>query len=109
MNYLYVVNRERLFAELEALSEEEIESSLDAGAWDDDKRQLVEHYLDQMKLTRMQLEAAASAKGAAIEAATYARRSISIARTALIVAAGAILAAMASAFVALLALRNSIL
>jgi hypothetical protein len=103
---LHVVGREQLFAE--ALTEEEIEASLDAGVWGDDKCQLVEQFLDQMKLTRMQFEAAATAKSAAIEAATCARRSISIARTALIFAEGATLAAVASAFVALLALRNSI-
>jgi hypothetical protein len=52
------VNRDQLFAELEALTEAEIEAGLDAGVWGEDKRQLVEHYLDQLKLTTMQFEAA---------------------------------------------------
>jgi hypothetical protein len=35
------VNRDQLFAELEALSEDEIETGLDAGVWGEDKHQLV--------------------------------------------------------------------
>ena len=65
------VNREQLFAELEALSEEEIEAGLEAGVWSEDRRQLVEHYLDQMKLTTMQFEAAGSAKEAAVSAGAH--------------------------------------
>ena len=34
------VNREQLFAEREALSEEEIEAGLEAGVWSEDNRQL---------------------------------------------------------------------
>jgi uncharacterized protein involved in exopolysaccharide biosynthesis len=100
------VNRDQLFAELEALSEDEIETGLDAGVWGEDKRQLVEHYLDQLKLTTMQLEATTSAKEAAVVAAAHAKKATSIAFAGLIIAAGAMLAAMASAFVAFLALRN---
>ena len=100
------VNREQLFAELEALSEEEIEAGLEAGVWSEDRRQLVEHYLDQMKLTTMQLEAASSAKEAAQAAEAQARRATSMAIASLIIAAGAMVAAMAAAFVAFLALRN---
>jgi hypothetical protein len=47
------VNRDQLFAELEALSEDEIETGLDAGVWGEDKRQLVEHYLDQLMTTML--------------------------------------------------------
>jgi hypothetical protein len=67
------VNRDQLFAELEALTEAEIEAGLDAGVWGEDKRQLVEHYLDQLKLTTMQLEAATSAKEAAFASAANAK------------------------------------
>jgi hypothetical protein len=56
------VNRDQLFTELDSLMKEEIEAGLAADVWDEPKRQLVEHYLDQMKLTTMQLEAASSAK-----------------------------------------------
>jgi hypothetical protein len=57
------VNRDQLFGELEALTEAEIEAGLDAGVWGEDKRQLVEHYLDQLKLTTMQFEAATTRGG----------------------------------------------
>jgi uncharacterized protein involved in exopolysaccharide biosynthesis len=100
------VNRDQLFAELEALSEDEIEAGLDSGVWGEDKRQLVEHYLDRLKLTTMQLEATTSAKEAAVATAAHAKKATSIAFAGLIIAAGAMLAAMASAFVAFLALRN---
>jgi hypothetical protein len=100
------VNREQLFAELERLSADEIEAGLDAGVWSGERRQLVEHYLDQMKLTTMQLEAAETAKAAAQAAEGQSRRATSIAMAALIIAAGAMIAAMASGFVAFLALRN---
>jgi hypothetical protein len=93
------VNRDQLFAELEALSENDIEAGLDTGVWGEDKCQLVEHYLDQLKLTTMQFEAATTA-------AAHAKKATSTALAALIIAAGAMVAAMASAFVAFLALRN---
>jgi hypothetical protein len=68
------VNRDQLFTELDSLMKEEIEAGLAADVWDEPKRQLVEHYLDQMKLTTMQLEAASSAKEAAQAAEAQARR-----------------------------------
>jgi transcription initiation factor TFIIIB Brf1 subunit/transcription initiation factor TFIIB len=100
------VNRDQLFAELDGLSADEIEAGLDAGVWSEDRRQLVEHYLDQMKLTTMQMEAAETAKAAAQAAEGHSRRATSIAMAALIIAAGAMIAAMAAAFVAFRALRN---
>jgi hypothetical protein len=100
------VNRDQLFTELDSLMKEEIEAGLAADVWDEPKRQLVEHYLDQMKLTTMQLEAASSAKEAAQAAEAQARRATSMAIASLIIAAGAMVAAMAAAFVAFLALRN---
>jgi hypothetical protein len=67
------VNRDQLFAELDGLSADEIEAGLDAGVWSGDRRQLVEHYLDQMKLTTMQMEAAETAKAAAQAAEGHSR------------------------------------
>jgi hypothetical protein len=100
------VNRDQLFAELDKLSADEIEAGLDAGVWSGDRRQLVEHYLDQMKLTTLQMDIADTAKVAAQTAQGHSRRATSIAMAALIIAIGAMVAAMASAFVAFLALRN---
>jgi hypothetical protein len=100
------VNRDQLFAELDGLSADEIEAGLDAGVWSGDRRQLVEHYLDQMKLTTMQIEAAEAAKVAAQAAEGQSRRATSMATVALVLAAGAMLAAMAAALIAFLALRR---
>jgi hypothetical protein len=98
------VNRDQLFAELDGLSADEIEAGLDAGVWSGDRRQLVEHYLDQMKLTTMQIEAAEAAKAAAQAAEGQSRRATSMATVALVLAAGAMLAAMAAALIAFLAI-----
>jgi hypothetical protein len=58
------------------------------------------------KIRTMQFEAATTAKEAALAAASHAKKATSIAFASLIIAAGAMVAAMASAFVAFLALRN---
>jgi hypothetical protein len=100
------VNRDQLFAELNKLSADEIEAGLDAGVWSGDRRQLVEHYLDQLQVTTMQMEAAEAAKAAAQSAERQSSRATSLATAALIVAVGAMIAAVASAFVAFLGLQN---
>jgi len=100
------VNRDQLFAELDKLSADEIEAGLDAGVWSEDRRQLVEHYLDQMKLTTLQMDIADNAKVAAQAAADQSRRATSLAMAALILAAGAMLAATAAGLIAFLALRR---
>jgi Pyruvate/2-oxoacid:ferredoxin oxidoreductase gamma subunit len=100
------VNRDQLFAELNKLSADEIEAGLDAGVWSSERRQLVEHYLDQLQVTTMQMEATEAAKAAAQAAEAHSRRATSTAMAALILAAGAMIAAMASAFIAFLALRR---
>jgi len=100
------LNREQLIAELDKLSAEEIEAGLEAGVWSEPRRQFVEHYLDQMQVTTLQLEATEAAKAAAQLAVEKSRKAISIATAALIIAAGAMLAAIASAFVAFLGLRH---
>lgn len=99
------VNQKQLFLDLEALSEEQIEVGLQAGVWGDPARPVVERYLDQMKLGRV--EAAASEQLAAAREAINEASAMKVwAISALIIAGGAMLAAMASAFVAFLALRQ---
>ena len=105
------VSERQLFLDLEALSEDQIEVGLDAGVWGDPARPMVQRYLDQMKLRR--IEAAASAQLdesrealiAVREAVEEARASNLRATAALIIAGGAIVAAMAAAFIAFMALR----
>jgi hypothetical protein len=99
------VSEKQLFLDLEALSEEQIEVGLQAGVWGDPARPVVERYLDQMKLDRMEA-AAAEQLAAARDAIDEARTMKVWAISALIMAGGAMLAAMASAFVAFLALRQ---
>jgi hypothetical protein len=100
-----IPNREQLFAELNKMSAVGIEAGLEAGVWGEPSRQLVEHYLDQMQVTTLQLEATETAKAAAQVAEGQSRKAISLAIAALIIAGGAMVAAIASAFVAVLALR----
>ena len=93
------VSEKQLFLDLEALSEEQIEVGLQAGVWGDPARPVVERYLDQMKLGR--LEAAAAEQLAAARDAINEARAVKVwAISALIIAGGAMLAAMASAFAA---------
>lgn len=106
------VSERQLFLDLEALSEDQIEVGLDAGVWGDPARPMVQRYLDQMKLRR--IEAAASAQLdksrealiAVRDAVEEARASNLRATAALIIAGGAIVAAMAAAFIAFMALRH---
>ena len=98
-------SQKQLFLDLEALSEEQIEAGLQAGVWGDPVRPVVERYLDQMKLGRVEA-AAAEQLAAAREAVDEARAMKVWAISALIIAGGAMLAAMASAFIAFLALRQ---
>jgi hypothetical protein len=104
------VKREQLFTDLEALSEEQIEVGLEAGVWGDPARAaVVQRYLDQLKLRRVEAAASEAAR-AAIQAALVASEEASTSKlratVALIFAGGAMVAAMAATFVAFLALRN---
>ena len=101
-----IPNRQQLYVELNNMSAEEIEAGLEAGVWGDPSRQLVEHYLDQMQVTTLQLEAGEKAKAAAQMAQAYSRKAISLATMALIIAIGAMLAAIAAGLVAIMALRH---
>jgi hypothetical protein len=103
-------NREhdKLFADLDALSEEQIQVGLAAGVWSEPVRPLVQHYLYDLKLKRV--EAAAEQLDDVREAARVAVEEVVKSRTrataALIIAGGAMLAAMLAALVAFLALRK---
>ena len=99
---------DKLFADLDALTEQQIEVGLAADVWNERVRPLVQHYLYDLKLKRV--EAAADrltemekavrlAVGEAIKARTRANE-------ALIIGVGAMLAAMAGALIAFLALRK---
>jgi hypothetical protein len=106
------VNRDQLFEDLDALTEEQIEVGLAAGVWGEPDRPLVQHYVNRMKLERAeaaaaeQVEIARSAVAAMRLAADEASKAKVRATAALIIAAGAMLAAMAAGFIAFLALRN---
>jgi hypothetical protein len=106
------VSQQQLFIDLESLTEDQIEVGLQAGVWGDPARPAVQRYLDEMKLRRVeaaaveQLEVAKATIGVAQAAVDEARSAKLRASAALIIAGGAMLAAMASAFVAFLALRN---
>jgi hypothetical protein len=101
-------DHDRLFADLDALIEEQIELGLAAGVWSEQVRPLVQHYLYDLKLKRV--EAAADRLNEMQKAARLAVEEAIEAKTrataAFILAGGAMVAAMAGAFIAFLALRN---
>ena len=47
-------DHDKLFADLEALNEEQIEVGLAAGVWNEQVRPLVQHYLYDLKLKRVE-------------------------------------------------------
>jgi hydroxyethylthiazole kinase-like sugar kinase family protein len=99
---------DRLFADLDALTEEQIQVGLAADVWSEQVRPLVQHYLYDRKLKRVDVAAAHldEVRDAARVAVEEAVKSKTWATVAVIIAAGAMLSAMAAAFVAFLALRN---
>ena len=99
------MQQEVLFNDLNALTEEQIEAGLAAGVWREN-RPFVEQYLDQIKLSRS--DAVVAAQGLeAIRSVVENTRSADLRATiALVVAGGAMLAAMASAFIAFLAMSD---
>jgi hypothetical protein len=105
-------SRQQLYLDLEALSEEQIETGLKAGVWGEPARPAVQRYLDLRKLERIeaaaaeQLQAARLAIEAARKATEEARRSNLRASIAIIFAIGAMIAAIAAAVLPFLALRN---
>ncbi|MGA7457205.1 MAG: hypothetical protein WBW51_07795 [Methyloceanibacter sp.] len=106
------MSQKQLFLDIETLSEEQIEVGLRAGVWGDPARPVVERYLDQIKLARVEAAAAEQLATAreAITAAGDAMGEVKAMKmwaiSALIISGGAMLAAMAAAFVAFLALRH---
>ena len=101
-------DRDKLFADLEALTEEQIEVGLAAGVWSEQVRPLVQYYLYDLKLKRVETAAEYldEMREAARVAATEAIKSKTRATAALIISGGAMLAAMLAAFVAFLALQH---
>ena len=100
------LNRDQLFADLDALTLEQIEAGLAAGVWGDDARPTIEHYVLKRKFAADQRNAVVTAQQAAKVAMEQAASAKLWAIAAFIIAAGAMLAAMVSGFVAFLALRH---
>jgi hypothetical protein len=99
------MQQEVLFNDLNALNEEQIEAGLAAGVWRE-TRPFVEQYLDQIRLSRSDAVVAAQGLEAIRSVVENARSADLRATIALVVAGGAMLAAMASAFIAFLALSG---
>ena len=100
------LTRDQLFADLDALTVEQIEAGRAAGVWGDDARSTVEHYALKRKFAADQRNAVVTAQQAAKVAMDQAASARLWATAAFIIAAGAMLAAMVSGFVAFLALRH---
>jgi hypothetical protein len=79
---------ERLFTDLNALTEEQIEAGLAAGVWRGPTRPFVEQYLEQVRLSRDQTAATAQGLEAIRSVVENARTASFRAMLALIFAAG---------------------
>ena len=101
-----MTTQEVLFNDLNALTEEQIEAGLAAGVWREPTKPFVEQYLDQLKVSRAQMEASAQGLEAIRSVVDDGRSADFKATLALIIAVGAMLAAMAAGFIAFLALRG---
>jgi hypothetical protein len=103
------VDLDVLYDDLEVLTEQQIEVGLAAGKWDEHERQLVEHYLDRIKLEEAkaavaeQLQISRSTKEAALAALGAANSAKLLATAALILSAGAMLAVITMAVLVYLA------
>jgi hypothetical protein len=97
------LNLDALYDDLDVLTEQQIEVGLAAGKWGEHERQLVEHYLDRIKLEEAkaavaeQLEISRSTKEAAVTGVSAANRAKFLATAALILSAGSMLAVIAMA------------
>ena len=100
------LNRDQLFADLDALTLEQIEAGLAAGVWGDDARSAVEHYVLKRKFETDQRNIVVTAQQTAKVAMDEAASAKLWATAAFIIAAGAMVAAMVSGFVAFMALRH---
>jgi hypothetical protein len=102
-----MTNREELlFTDLTALTEDQIAAGLAAGVWREPTKPFVEHYLEQLKVSRTQAEVSAQGLEAIRSVVSDGRSADVKATMALIIAVGAMLAAMAAGLVAFLALRG---
>lgn len=101
-----MTTQEVLFNDLNALTEEQIEAGLAAGVWREPTKPFVEQYLDRLRVSRAQMEASAQGLEAIRSVVDDGRSADFKATLALIIAVGAMLAAMASGFIAFLALRG---
>ena len=101
-------DHDKLFADLDALNEEQIEVGLAAGVWSDQVHPLVQHYLYDLKLKRIETAADQfdEMRKATLVALQEAGKAKTRATAAFIIAGGAMLAAVAAAFIAFLALRK---
>jgi hypothetical protein len=109
-SYVMTENKDhdKLFADLNALTEQQIEVGLAAGVWSEQVRLLVQHYLYDLKLKRVEaaahrLDEMDKASRLAVDKAI---KATTLASAAFIVAGGAMVTAMAGAFIAFLALRK---
>jgi len=107
-------DKDMLFAQLDGLLEDEIRARLATGIWGDEKRRLVQLYLDDKALQRAkavqaeQTEIARSAKDAAwaaVDAAKSANRRATVAIAIAIISAGA---AIPAAIIAVLSLLKPV-
>jgi hypothetical protein len=96
------MDRDEFFAQLDQLSEKEIEARL--SSWDRDQLLLVQEYLDQRRSRGPQADAR-PVNEAASAAAEMASRANDRATVAFIISIGAMLAALTATVVALLGLR----
>ena len=100
-----MATQSQLLADLNVLTETQIETGLDAGVWGETTRPIVEAYLSRMKFERAEAEARAQTE--ALRSAVVDARSANLKATiGLIFAIGAMVAAMAAASVAFLAMRG---
>jgi hypothetical protein len=98
-----------LYDDLDVLSEQQIEIGLAAGKWAEQDRQIVEHYLDRIKLEEAraavaeQLKISQVTQQAAVAAVGAAKKANLFATAALILSAGAMLAIVTMAVIVYLA------
>jgi hypothetical protein len=98
-----------LYDDLDVLSEQQIEVGLAAGKWAEQDRQIVEHYLDRIKLEEAraaiaeQLKISQVTQQAAVAAVGAAKKANLFATAALILSAGAMLAIVTMAVIVYLA------
>jgi hypothetical protein len=101
-----------LYNDLNVLTEQQIEVGLAAGKWDEGERQLVEHYLDRIKLgeakvrVAKQLQLLRSIEQGALTAVNAANKATLFATAALILSTGAMLAVITMGVLVYVAVRH---